>query len=85
MGAHGSKERLYRSASEKYPDKYQDKLQAKLQLQTKDKKYKPSLNRERFGTFGVRGTYRRFIAFTLSSLCICSFSISCVCLYYAWG
>lgn len=76
MGAHGSKERLYRSASEKYPDKYQDKLQAKLQLQTKDKKYKPSLNRERFGTFGVRGTLKA--VYRLHFVFACSFPISCV-------
>lgn len=54
MGAHGSKERLYRTGSEKFPEKYQDKFQSKIQL-SGDKKYKAAVNRERFGSFGVRG------------------------------
>lgn len=46
MGAHGSKEKLYRSSSEKYP--------SKLPVPS-DKKYKIAVNRERFGSFGARG------------------------------
>lgn len=42
MGAHGSKEKLYRSSSEKYP--------SKLPVPS-DKKYKIAVNRERFGSF----------------------------------
>lgn len=46
MGAHGSKEKLYRSNSEKYP--------SKLPVPN-DKKYKIAVTRERFGSFGARG------------------------------
>lgn len=46
MGAHGSKEKLNRSNSEKYP--------SKLPVPS-DKKYKVAVNRERFGSFGARG------------------------------
>lgn len=48
MGAHGSKEKLYRSSSEKYP--------SKLPVPS-DKKYKIAVNRERFGSFGARGEW----------------------------
>lgn len=48
MGAHGSKEKLYRSNSEKYP--------SKLPVPN-DKKYKIAVNRERFGSFGTRGKF----------------------------
>lgn len=48
MGAHGSKEKLYRSNSEKYP--------SKLPVPS-DKKYKVAVNRERFGSFVARGEY----------------------------
>ncbi|CAG4986020.1 unnamed protein product [Colias eurytheme] len=50
MGAHGSKEKLYRSNSEKYP--------SKLPVPN-DKKYKISVNRERFGSFGTRGNGKK--------------------------
>ncbi|CAK1540570.1 unnamed protein product [Leptosia nina] len=50
MGAHGSKEKLYRSNSEKYP--------SKLPVPS-DKKYKISVNRERFGSFGTRGNGKK--------------------------
>lgn len=46
MGAHGSKEKLYRANSEKFP--------SKLPVPN-DKKYKLAVNRERFGSFGARG------------------------------
>lgn len=57
MGAHGSKEKLYRGTSEKYPSKLpvpNDKA---------DKKYKLAVNRERFGSFGARGEYTREVTF----------------------
>ncbi|CAH0750311.1 unnamed protein product [Diatraea saccharalis] len=50
MGAHGSKEKLYRSNSEKYP--------SKLPVPS-DKKYKIAVNRERFGSFGARGNGKK--------------------------
>ncbi|KAJ8730735.1 hypothetical protein PYW08_002148 [Mythimna loreyi] len=50
MGAHGSKEKLYRSNSEKYP--------SKLPVPN-DKKYKIAVNRERFGSFGTRGNGKK--------------------------
>ncbi|CAF4892969.1 unnamed protein product [Pieris macdunnoughi] len=50
MGAHGSKEKLYRSNSEKHP--------SKLPVPN-DKKYKISVNRERFGSFGTRGNGKK--------------------------
>ncbi|OWR41067.1 toucan isoform E [Danaus plexippus plexippus] len=53
MGAHGSKEKLCRSSSEKYPSKLpvlSDKA---------DKKYKLAVNRERFGSFGARGNGKK--------------------------
>ncbi|CAH0714452.1 unnamed protein product, partial [Brenthis ino] len=53
MGAHGSKEKLYRSGSEKYPSKLpvpNDKA---------EKKYKIAVNRERFGSFGARGNGKK--------------------------
>lgn len=60
MGAHGSKEKLYRGTSEKYPSKLpvpNDKA---------DKKYKLAVNRERFGSFGARGEYTRAVTFFLN-------------------
>ncbi|GBP42512.1 hypothetical protein EVAR_81962_1 [Eumeta japonica] len=50
MGAHGSKEKLCRSNSEKYP--------SKLPVPS-DKKYKAPVNRERFGSFGARGSGKK--------------------------
>lgn len=50
MGAHGSKEKLNRSNSEKYP--------SKLPVPS-DKKYKEAVNRERFGSFAGRGETSR--------------------------
>ncbi|XP_047993131.1 myosin-2 heavy chain, non muscle isoform X2 [Leguminivora glycinivorella] len=50
MGAHGSKEKLYRANSEKYP--------SKLPVPS-DKKYKVAVNRERFGSFGARGNGKK--------------------------
>lgn len=68
MGAHGSKEKLYRSSSEKYP--------SKLPVPS-DKKYKIAVNRERFGSFGARGElyskklrlYCKTVFFTFLSIC----------------
>lgn len=51
MGAHGSKEKLYRSGSEKYPSKLP------VPSDKADKKYKLAVNRERFGSFGGRGKF----------------------------
>ncbi|KAI8422201.1 hypothetical protein MSG28_006101, partial [Choristoneura fumiferana] len=50
MGAHGSKEKLYRANSEKFP--------SKLPVPN-DKKYKVAVNRERFGSFGARGNGKK--------------------------
>ncbi|CAH2076563.1 unnamed protein product, partial [Iphiclides podalirius] len=50
MGAHGSKEKLYRANSEKYP--------SKLPVPN-EKKYKVAVNRERFGSFGARGNGKK--------------------------
>lgn len=58
MGAHGSKEKLYRSGSEKYP--------SKLPVPS-DKKYKIAVNRERFGSFGARGELLSKLYLLLSS------------------
>ncbi|KAJ2950061.1 hypothetical protein O0L34_g11400 [Tuta absoluta] len=49
MGAHGSKEKLYRANSEKYP--------SKLPVPS-DKKY-IAVKRERFGSFGARGNGKK--------------------------